>query len=619
MSFGRSAIRLRGEVAEEEFTARRSAASLRRTTGALIRKEIAVAAGRKSLWRWQSIFLAYLAVVVVGTIVNTSGWDITGRELDPLSRSLAVAIAVFSYLGVLLVAPLITAGVVSEERERGMLEVLSAAPISTRQMFFAVVIARLATLSTFFFSAAPLLCLPVLLGGSVPWSLLPRAGLIILLGGACVALFGLTQFSRGESTISVYRRGLVLVLFTPGAWGLATAMKFLAGYVLLIISKVSFARTNVSGLTAAPDVALSMVHGALFPFMFLPGFIDDSGAINQPWELLGALLSAGGLCAFYFVSARRAFYRWVQSSLTSEPGRDNRRRRNTDAKERVESLERYTRRHARAEGLEEASEDEPEPRDDVETFGKKPFLLTTRRIRDASSSSRTLYRWSGRNAFVAKTIAERSWDDALAWGGAVFTVLLFFVFFRGSLPDAERARSAAMGGLLVGVVNVVWSLSTLLPTTRLRGDADILLSTPLTSLNFLRGALAIAAMRTWPIVVVTTIISSYAWMLSGDWSLFGLPILGIVIYLITMMFTMWGSGLGHSAGQRAAISFGLVAMFVFPLFFRGGGYAAVHPVTMLVQGDLLTALRSSALGLGLAASGLIAWRFVLGSRGAREE
>ena len=147
---------------------------------ALVLKELSRIYRMRSLWIIQALILLIFGSLFFIVLFQDAG-----------STRNVFAFFAYAYFAGLWFAPAITVGALVDERESGMLEILSAVPMDKFRMVSAILIARaLFLLQLVFYLLPPLFIVSVVGSGDIVQPFF-RAMLAILIGGSLTTLQGL--------------------------------------------------------------------------------------------------------------------------------------------------------------------------------------------------------------------------------------------------------------------------------------------------------------------------------------------------------------------------------------------------------------------------------------------
>ncbi|TVQ89964.1 MAG: hypothetical protein EA397_13470 [Deltaproteobacteria bacterium] len=188
----------------------------------------------RSARRWQtyaarsgfSALLLGVLVFGIWSMTFVASQDLLDNDNAPLmGRALFITFTVIQMLIGLLMAPVVTAKAVIEERIEGTLDLMVLTPLSGRQLLTGKVAARLLWLGTIVLGSLPLLALAVTLGGvavtEVVLATLGNAVSLVVMG-ALGAFFGL------------FTRSPMLALLASAGWAFLAFLLLPAGFALLV-------------------------------------------------------------------------------------------------------------------------------------------------------------------------------------------------------------------------------------------------------------------------------------------------------------------------------------------------------------------------------------------------
>jgi len=560
------------------------AISRARQFGALLRKEYAVASARGGFAIVQCIFLAYLAIVLVVWLLDGSGAP--GMALEERGDELVLVLAGFAYIGALLLGPILGAGAFREERERGMIEVLSAVPVPRRDIFISIVGVRLLLIGQFFLAATPLIAVPIGAGAAPPFGIAVRALLVSTLGASATTLFATMLFARGHGAGYVTVRVLALLIATPLAIGVRWRWIILLGIG--------------AGVFAAIVLAI-LDLGHWFPWILLPAI--------SPFFFLGTAIPAEGSAAAIFILMSAAIVLLLTVRFAGEA------RREVDLwwqRERRGPLLEVRRRRRRGSAPPAGAADPAVARELLDAP-----LLATARLAAQTPVARWVYRASGGNAFVARWIAERTFPLFAPIAGAGLVAIFYVGELRDQPPRPTVAGWTALA-LLVMAVLIAIAAGRLLPERRRGRSADALLSSPLRAREVPLGLLAVAILETWPIFLALLFGQSWDLWASHRADRAGASVLLIGGFLLLVTgVAAWCGVLARRSGARVASALTVIALICLPVFLLGPDSlpAELSPLRIWVAGredrgaaELLRGAVAHS-GAGLLLLGLLAGLF----------
>jgi ABC-type transport system involved in multi-copper enzyme maturation permease subunit len=198
--------------------------------GPVFEKEVRVG-GRRLQTYVQRAFAAFLLlIVVVTTGITQMSWNTGGgaaqrvQELQTLAPTVAYVVAWVQMVALTLLAPLLMAPALCEERRTKTLSALLTTPLTARQIVFGTLVGRWVQIVILALIAAPLLFGLRVLGGVPAWFVFAITAIILstsLVGAAC----GILCSALGTRPVSAI---FIAVLFTLlSLFGPALAIYFL--------------------------------------------------------------------------------------------------------------------------------------------------------------------------------------------------------------------------------------------------------------------------------------------------------------------------------------------------------------------------------------------------------
>jgi len=186
---------------------------------ALVAKDLAVLAGRPLLWIVRGGFVAILSIAIAISWLIVGGDPADPASLPSLGRGIAVALFLSGYLCSLIAGPAMVVGALEDERSSGMLEILSASPLSDRGLMASLVLSRLASVAEFSIAALPLCAVPLVLGGVGPLEIVVRGIAPIAIGATLTTSYAVWRAACGDSLPQILWGIFIFVFATPLAPG----------------------------------------------------------------------------------------------------------------------------------------------------------------------------------------------------------------------------------------------------------------------------------------------------------------------------------------------------------------------------------------------------------------
>jgi ABC-type transport system involved in multi-copper enzyme maturation permease subunit len=164
---------------------------------------------------------------------SLEGQWVSVRELPRFAQSVTLAVLLAQGVAALVLTPAYLAGAVTEEKERGTLDLLFTSHLSDREIVLGKLLARLLHLGGVFLAAVPVLCLTLLWGGvSAPLLLaggVVTAATLLSVGGVSVLCSALCRNGRSALAWSYALVAAFCLL------GLASPVPFLSSPVAFIL------------------------------------------------------------------------------------------------------------------------------------------------------------------------------------------------------------------------------------------------------------------------------------------------------------------------------------------------------------------------------------------------
>jgi ABC-type transport system involved in multi-copper enzyme maturation permease subunit len=171
-----------------------------------------------------TLLLLPLAAVAAGLytmIASTTASD--GLTTTPVGKLFFAAVTAVELGLICLLAPALTADLISGERERQTLDLLLVTPLSRRQIVIGKLVAALGSLLLLILLALPIQALAVLIGG-VGWQELMAGMLLLLLTAVTYGCVGLYWSARLRTTRAALLLSYVTTLVGVGALPLALVL-----------------------------------------------------------------------------------------------------------------------------------------------------------------------------------------------------------------------------------------------------------------------------------------------------------------------------------------------------------------------------------------------------------
>jgi len=498
--------------------------------------------------------------------VFNNDWGLT-EPFVALARELGG----FTYIAALILGPVLGAGALEEERERGMIEILSSSPIRPHDIFVSMVTARMLVVAQFVLSVLPLYVVTIFLGGASAAEILLRTLIVTVIATGATTLFTLTEFARGRGAVQTYGRLVLLIVLTPRGlgfllrqWIVATAA---ASFLIWIISEDL-------GFT------VSVVTALLLPFLSM-GSAVFSDSIASP-EILCGLFTGLVLNVAFFREVKASMETWISREPNTVP-QDSWVPKNTD---RVGHRERLGRLIS---GLEVSIEEQEKDR----------ITISTQKVEKLSGVSRRIYEWSGKSALVVRAICDRSVGAGI--------VLIWAVFLGGfQMSQIIWGKSPSLGlianwnsaTLLFSGFLISIGLCQLYPHGRSSRSAELFLSAPVTGTAFVRGTISLVLMQFWPVLLVLFLCHGLFAILVG----FQLWVLAAYLQILCWFglvvgICMWVSVLCRRYGQRVAIS-QVISLGIF--FFSGlsplNSASSTNAISLIGTDEILGAVNLLLFG-----------------------
>lgn len=537
-------------------------------TTALLWKEISLVSNRAGFWLLRSTvgFLLFGPIALIWSAAD--GGTLPIESVEFVCQALVLSLCSLAYLVALVAGSALAASALSEERERGMLEVLAASPITRRQILLCVFGGRLFAVALLFLSSAPLVAILIYVGRLGVGQILCQMGLPIILGAALATSHALWAGASGARPGRVMRKTLLFLLFPPAVFGssrLGLGVLLVAALPLLLV----LASNSVATVVAEPfEFALS----AYFPSYSLALDILCYPHEGPIWTL-GGWLSAIATVAFFLSRAT--------SHLKLLPGGSESPRRREKP-----SFGKFTARTStRLRGLLAPScpPDRPEPSSTTVLTS-----VTRSALREMSILERWVYKLCGRNPLVIRAITNRGGTGPLVVVALVIVAPACWNHLQGwigiSAPVPVPVAWLLVLSLTVTMVFVSLEASRLLPSSPQRAFLDTLLTTPLRGRDIALGGAGVVVLRSWPLLCGTFLIAVLRLLEAGSPLLLPLTcLLYPTMVFLAYSLVLWPGLLLKRIGERMGGSLGLLALLGALVPFMDPHLRVLHPLVALLD------------------------------------
>ncbi len=248
--------------------------AVRRLAGPVFTHELTVLARRAQQPRLRVGLVVVLLAGLLLTYVQFFGWEaVTGATptMDPrrgrFAERFALTVLAVQLLAVVVLTPAVVGSAVTEERDRGTLDLLRTTGLSDREIVVGKLLARLAVVAGVVAAGLPVLALTLLFGGVNPRLLLTvyavTAGTAFGLGAASLYLGTVLDGLRQVLTTAYGAVGLLTALggclwLAPGPGGLSP-FSLLA--VTLARDEPVFLRTPLAGYWWVSHIVFGLLYG----------------------------------------------------------------------------------------------------------------------------------------------------------------------------------------------------------------------------------------------------------------------------------------------------------------------------------------------------------------------
>jgi ABC-type transport system involved in multi-copper enzyme maturation permease subunit len=251
--------------------------------------------------------LALLVILVYLVFRSSSSATGSANDLRMLGKTIFGLVVGVEFLAVCFIAPGLTAGAISGERERQTLDLLRTTLLSARGLVFGKFFTAISFLVLLLFTALPVQSLAFLFGGVALEEILVGALLLFVTAMTfCAAAMAFSSFFTRTLTSTVLAYGFVgllefglpfLALVFSGLLSGAFANWFqqlsTTAEVLLILGGWLLVSSNLISTAIASELILTE-QGSLYLFT-MPLFSQGTIRLSSPWivyTLINLLLSA---------------------------------------------------------------------------------------------------------------------------------------------------------------------------------------------------------------------------------------------------------------------------------------------------------------------------------------
>jgi ABC-type transport system involved in multi-copper enzyme maturation permease subunit len=249
---------------------------------------------------WTLIIPCIFAVAELGSLVAT-GAEMPGQFTNRLIAGFLTFLIWQHYLVLLLAAPVLTAGAITDEKWRGTLQYLLVTELYSWEILAGKLLARLHTVLLIALTPLPWICFLGVFGGIDPLTLL------MLFVTTTVLAYALGCMSLLASVLCRNTRDAILGFYTIGALALY------GGNALWALLASSFA-----GATTGPEAWLTRAVECLDPFQPV-GPEWNGGSDEERWYLLLTAVVIWGLLGSLFLVAaalrlRASYLRYLENT-----------------------------------------------------------------------------------------------------------------------------------------------------------------------------------------------------------------------------------------------------------------------------------------------------------------
>ncbi|MHB9026890.1 MAG: ABC transporter permease [Armatimonadota bacterium] len=221
-----------------------------------------------------ALFLATGLAVLVGIIILSAQWSSMGssmsldeyRQFTESGKTLFNSLVILEAVLCALIAPALTSGAISTEREHQTLDLLLLTRLSGANIALGKLLSSLSFVGIILLCALPVMAISFMLGGVDPWRfikvLLLLASIILLFGA--VGLYCSLRFQKTGTAVAVaYAACLAWVGFLPLTAVLTENYHHYAYSETAIYLTVSLFAATLLCLSVAPAAILSLIATAI--------------------------------------------------------------------------------------------------------------------------------------------------------------------------------------------------------------------------------------------------------------------------------------------------------------------------------------------------------------------
>jgi ABC-type transport system involved in multi-copper enzyme maturation permease subunit len=182
-----------------------------------------VAAGGKRVRHMWARF-AYLAILFVVMVVASGELFRAGSSLADLAKNASstfIAISIVQLILMSLVAPVFTAGAITQERDSNTFDILLTTPLTNAQIVLGTLLSRLMFVWLMLLSGLPIFAITMIYGGVTSYEIFQSLGLAAttgLVAGATAIMIAMAKAGT-RSTIFWFFLGVAIYLLGVGALG----------------------------------------------------------------------------------------------------------------------------------------------------------------------------------------------------------------------------------------------------------------------------------------------------------------------------------------------------------------------------------------------------------------
>ena len=238
---------------------------------------------------------AYLGLLIAVVLVTLLSADVGGGDLDKLTATSTDLFVGMSYLQLALVAllaPIFTAGAITQEKDSQTYDILLATPLTNGQVVLGTLLSRLFFVFALLVSGIPIFGITQIFGGVSIGDIVRSAaiaGVTALLVGSVAVAIATFKIGTRRTIFSFY---LLIVIYLVGGYLLDAGVQGLKPTVIDPVAGTYTADAQTSWLTGLhPFLALRSV---LDPVTYAPPSVSDLEPSLRSWPVRWYLTNPAG-------------------------------------------------------------------------------------------------------------------------------------------------------------------------------------------------------------------------------------------------------------------------------------------------------------------------------------